>query len=91
MLKEERERMSNDLATKGQELKNAMNDKMNSGEDGEDLTKEAVYTEHQMSVEECAELHGTKCTEQEKVSSVELACYVPRSGKADFGRRNAAK
>ena len=74
MMKEERERLSNDLATKGQELKNAMMDKMNN--DGDDGFP--VYTEHQMSVEECAELHGTKCSEKERVSSVELACYVPR-------------
>lgn len=81
MLKEERERMSNDLATKGQELKNAMKDKMNSGEDGEDLTKEAVYTEHQMSVEECAELLGTKCSEQEKgLSSSERQSRLKQHG-----------
>ena len=76
MLKEERERMSNDLATKGQELKNAMKDKMSGGDDGEDLTKEAVYTEHQMTVEECAELLGTKCSEEEKVGPVERFCSV---------------
>ena len=67
MLKEERERMSNDLATKGQELKNAMKDKMNSADDGEDLTKEAVYEEHQMTVTECAEKYGSKYSDNDKV------------------------